>query len=655
MNKRNRMGTQLGRRKNRDEIEQQWAEEGAQQQEDVPSNHGQIVRESPPSAPQNVRAPQPHRDAAGNETPSFQRVGNPAAPQHGPAQTLPQPSAPPHQIGGPPPNQGARFPVGHADPRLTPQSQPRPPVYRITASTTQPGGVQAVDPQQGMQSMADRAAQQGGVFRVGGQPVQSVRGAGMAASVQSVPGHLSPAQATQLLAQQRGMGVGMPQSQFQGGNAGVSAGAGAQVAPEAVRPPAGTAEVLQNSSIATIAKADDATTRRELEAAGFGEDRMPRAATPTTLGRRRTAEELGPAPRLDVSVILSAFARPRLLARQIQALRESRVLPAYVVVLTSPGVPGVAEILSDGTPWGTQNGQGPLAANLYALPVTPWERFHVAMRMPTKYVAILDDDCIPGPGWLEACVRASDFGLEAVIAAAGRRLTPNGESDGYRGPARDAQGNLVAEDLDEPTHGAIVDVGELGWFFPTQWAAAIAQTVEIGEPPYGWQIQVSAIPQDDEEPVPTIVLPYAAGQWGAIEPAQSDGLRNQPDMPSIRSRVFSHFREQGWRLCCDEGYLEYTAIPIPTELQKPKLPPGAYFSEDLDRYVEHGDPEWSQAAYERKTGETWSDPTAGDQDVEGEDEAETELTSSPQDDTSGVNLGSGEGESGDAEAVVGEG
>lgn len=37
------------------------------------------------------------------------------------------------------------------------------------------------------------------------------------------------------------------------------------------------------------------------------------------------------------------------------------------------------------------------------------------------------------------------------------------------------------------------------------------------------------------------------------------------------------------------------------------MEPGTYWSDRLDRYVERGDPEWSNEEYKSVTGEDWVD------------------------------------------------
>lgn len=633
---RRRLGTQLGRRRNKAAVEQNWAEQAEREAGKLPEGHGQIVRGEAADGPTvaTVTPPQKHVDGEGKEVVPYRQINSadPAAPvQHGAGQTLPAATAPTHQVGAPPPRQGAHHPIGHSDPRATPQSQPQQPVYRIKASTSDPAGAQAVEAQHGFQSMQQQHS--GGVqkmggnqaVQVGGQPVQSVAGrshVGMPASVQAVPGIVSPDQARQFMQQP---GQAPPQAQFQARAPG-GPGAQPQGQPQGQPsgPPAGVAEVLQESSEAVIGLADDATMLAELEAAGMT-SRLKLKTQVTTIQRRVTPEELVPAERLDVTVFLTCNARSHLLRTQLDSLRRATKIPAQVVVLVVGEGPHPADVLSDGRPWSS----GPLIQNTVGFGATPWTRFSLAMGTTTKYVCFLDDDCIPGDGWLTECVRVSDLGLNAVIAAAGNRLSPDGSVSSYRGPWHADDGVAVSDFSDGHDGAALVDVGALGWFFPTQWLPSVAQVGPMGHPPYGWQVHVSASLQFDGG-VASVVLPYALDDrstWGATQPPERDGLSALEGMGSLRDEFFAAYRETeddnepGWVLVAEMPEETPLSLPVPEDpvpapaarVEGPaaaptpeELPPGVYFNTKMRRHLAPGDPEWSAEHYELVTGQEWT-------------------------------------------------
>lgn len=613
---RRRMGTQLGRRTNRAETDDNWAAEEQRnaKKDEIPPGHGRIVREEPETNVVAVKPPASHVDAEGNEVAPYRQINQAtdAPEQHGAGHAIPTTTVPAHQIGAPAPRQGAQTPGGHGDPRLSPNSEPRPMTYRIQASTTNPAGAQAVDPQQGMQSMAQRAQPQGGVHRVGGQPGKPMQ-QGMPVTVRSVAGDVSQAQAAQML-QAETQGIAPGTSQFQGRPSGQPAADAGRVAPQQVVQPGQSlppgAQVVQQNEQVTISIADDETIRREMEAAGM-QDRLP-IQQRTTIGRRGPAEQVGAAPRIDVTVVLSAFTRPALLEAQVDALRKGTRIPATVMVLAAADAP-VADALAAGSPWVEH---GPLPHNLYGIPTTPWERFFVAQNVSTKYVCILDDDCVPGAGWLEACVDAMEHGLDAVIAACGHRLGEDGCIVASRGPVFHPSGTVVADDLGDAELAALVDVGDLGWFFKTEWMTGLAASSLVNQPPYGWQLHACAALLLDQDPVPTVVLPYThPDTWGALRPPMEDGLRTLENMDAIRRQVFDVYRAEGWMLVSqlpeDQRAITLPSLTVenPEAVQKPPLPPGAYENKRLGRYITLEDPQWSAEHYELVTGQVWHHPS----------------------------------------------
>lgn len=586
------MGTQMRRRDPKPEAEGQTEQPEQPKADTLPDNHGRLVRDVGPGPIATVKPPGAHVGADGRELPPYNQIHEaqpaPEAPVSVGHRSVGQPPVPTHQIGGPNPMQGARAVQGHTDPRAVPGTPPA--IYRIQAATTQPGGAQRVDARQAGPTMDQRFSQpNAGAVKVGGAPRP-----GMAASVIAVPGELNAAQAAHVMAQ----ASGQPQtgrSQFQG-----RAGGGV---PVQGGPIPGIEKILQQNNMATIGLADEATTRREMEAAGLGH-RMPQ----TTLNRRVEQEPVAPVAvgeRLDLTVVLSAFSRPGLLRTQIDALRRGTKIPAMVVVLVGQGV-SVGDALADGSPWV----KGEIPHTTYGLPVTPWERFRVAAKMQTRYVAILDDDCIPGPGWLEACVDGMEQGVSCVVAAAGSRLGDDGSEIGYRGPSTDEGSNdVIVSDVEGPSDlPVVVDVGEMGWFLRREWMPFVAD-IPAEEPPYGWQIHVSAALAS--QGIPTVVLPYTQNRtiWGSRTPPLADGLRNVPQMKELRASEFSTYRDEGWQLVSALSENERVIWPKGQE-PKPKLEPGVYFNKKLDRYVSPGEPEWSAEHYELLTGEVWSEPPA---------------------------------------------
>jgi GT2 family glycosyltransferase len=121
--------------------------------------------------------------------------------------------------------------------------------------------------------------------------------------------------------------------------------------------------------------------------------------------------------RADVSVAIATRDRPQALARCLESLRAGHVLPAEIVVADQGAGPDARAVASaadrpelpvrwvDGGSAGLAGGQN-AAFRQAAMPL----------------VAVLDDDCVADPGWIEALERA--FAADPALALVGGRVLP---------------------------------------------------------------------------------------------------------------------------------------------------------------------------------------------------------------------------------------
>jgi GT2 family glycosyltransferase len=121
--------------------------------------------------------------------------------------------------------------------------------------------------------------------------------------------------------------------------------------------------------------------------------------------------------RAAISVAVATRDRPQALARCLQSLRTSRVLPAEVVVADQSEGPDTRQVVTHADSDGLRcrwldGGAGGLAGAQQIA-------FDNA-EMPL--VAVLDDDCVADPGWIEALERA--FADEGEIALVCGRVMP---------------------------------------------------------------------------------------------------------------------------------------------------------------------------------------------------------------------------------------
>lgn len=236
-----------------------------------------------------------------------------------------------------------------------------------------------------------------------------------------------------------------------------------------------------------------------------------------------------PVEPLDVTVFLTSWSRPHLLREQYLAIANQSRPPASLVAWVNappaggpPGVPVLDEEV--------------LASMVQVRSSINWgprPRFLFAMEAKTEYVVILDDDAFPGEGWLEAAISAvANEGVAVAVS----------------GSLFDSEGNETIVGAGNAAERTTVDAGRQGWVLRREWLEHVLAKPWKAEPFYGWGIHISAALQ--AAGIDTVVLPYGedGSTWGTVIQEQADGLRNIPEMPQIRSRVFSEYRNAGWEL-----------------------------------------------------------------------------------------------------------
>ena len=172
------------------------------------------------------------------------------------------------------------------------------------------------------------------------------------------------------------------------------------------------------------------------------------------------AEETARGRGASVTVILSSWKRPQHLRRQIQALREQSVPPQEIWVWVE-----TCEENRD-----TRHDLLPVERVFHtAQRLGVYGRFALGLLASTVYVALFDDDVIPGPGYLQNCITTMRT-CPGIISPSGIRLL----STRYR--PREKVG--WAKRTPEVTE---VDVGCNAWFLKQEWLPYLWR-----EPPFNW-------------------------------------------------------------------------------------------------------------------------------------------------------------------------
>jgi len=171
-------------------------------------------------------------------------------------------------------------------------------------------------------------------------------------------------------------------------------------------------------------------------------------------GDERTAAEPGSSPAADglptdrITAVLTAYRRPSILVEQVQAVRAQTARPQQIWLWANEPDGEMRGVLRD------LNVDRVVVSSENA-GVHP--RFALALLAPTPYVAIFDDDAIPGTRWFANCLSVMHES-PGILGSAGVRLNADGYLDrtmfGWHTPG-----------------GATVEVDLVGhaWFLMTEW------------------------------------------------------------------------------------------------------------------------------------------------------------------------------------------
>jgi len=195
----------------------------------------------------------------------------------------------------------------------------------------------------------------------------------------------------------------------------------------------------------------------------------------------------------DITVILTVYRRPHTLIQQLEAINEQTISCKEIYIWKNEYdgvvIPDIPEhlmknvsIINSGKNFGV------------------WARFALGLLANTKYIAVFDDDTIPGCKWFENCLNSMKIreGLYGTIG-----LQFNG--DGYWSYNRvgwDMRHNCNNDEITE------VDIVGHAWFFKRQWLCYLWSEVPDYSMflTYGEDIAFSLFLQ--KYGIPTLVPPH---------------------------------------------------------------------------------------------------------------------------------------------------
>lgn len=236
-----------------------------------------------------------------------------------------------------------------------------------------------------------------------------------------------------------------------------------------------------------------------------------------------------------VGVILTGYRRINNLAHQLQAIRTQSV-PFHELVVwgndcnnSGGGYPDLIKpkesyVLTYDKNWGV------------------WPRFLIGLQMESDYIAVFDDDTIPGRNWFENCFKVLDACGPTLLGSCGV-VFPTGEREpavglGWKAPCDDT---------------VAVDIVGHAWFFHRDLLRDFAQAPPsikfhtAGEDYWlsycaqrrGMAVACPPHPENNKE------------MWGSLYGLQlgTDGhaIYAQPGEPEKKAHVHNVLRAIGWR------------------------------------------------------------------------------------------------------------
>jgi hypothetical protein len=246
--------------------------------------------------------------------------------------------------------------------------------------------------------------------------------------------------------------------------------------------------------------------------------------------------------RSEISVMLTAFKRPKTLQRQINAI-NAQTMP-------------VREI------WLYHNNHKKFRLDGHTVPVDRiistfpnlgvWPRFLACMDFETEYVCVFDDDTIPGTRWLENCYKSMQK-TEGLYGTNGILFPKIG-----RGP-RHSRGWKVCVDEITP-----VDIVGHSWFFKRDWLRYYSF---FPRPDAGDDVPIRTAGEDYHFSyvlqkglgLGTYVPPHPKGrpEWHGSTQGRlgrdHHALWKQKGEEGKKARVHEAYRKAGWTLVSEGG------------------------------------------------------------------------------------------------------
>ena len=238
-----------------------------------------------------------------------------------------------------------------------------------------------------------------------------------------------------------------------------------------------------------------------------------------------------------ITVVLNTYKRLDLLEKQIESLLKQTIIPKEIFIWNNSSMP------LDSNKFVHE--KIPIIVFNSSMNFGVWSRFSVALNSESRFVAVMDDDTIPGEKWFENCI--SNINDEIVLLG----------TRGLRFLSKDRYFPYESYGWDNP-NAEIIEVDIIGhsWFFKRELLTLFWSSYDMrykdnfcGEDIHlsyvaqirGYKSYIPPHPPDDLQmwgSQPTIAI-----EQGTI----SDAISMNPNANLKFGKAFSHYASLGFR------------------------------------------------------------------------------------------------------------
>ena len=242
-----------------------------------------------------------------------------------------------------------------------------------------------------------------------------------------------------------------------------------------------------------------------------------------------------------IGVVLTAYRRPEYFLEQVEAIKAQSKPASRIMV------------------WKNHHNQDAAASKKWAeiIRATPdlewvvatknlgvWPRLALCQELGTEWVALFNDDSVPGARWFENCLQAQD-NLAGIYGNAGV-IFPEGK----RNPRQ------YVSWTENNTGTERVDIVGHAWFFKREWLGRICMAQRQGTDTCGEDYYLSVGAQLQcglDTYVPPRLTVHDSGSVNGMYGKDDNALWKQPGEEFKKEQAHEAYRKAGWKTIHDRG------------------------------------------------------------------------------------------------------